>query len=51
MEIISFINETDIICKILEHLGVCEEMTPVENIPPVSISEKNYEPNEDGWPQ
>jgi hypothetical protein len=34
-----------------KHLGVCEEMTPVENIPPVSISEKNYEPNEDGWPQ
>jgi hypothetical protein len=51
MKIISFINEADVIRKILEHLGLWEDKTPSERAPPVSISDKNYEPYDDGWPQ
>jgi len=51
MKIISFINETGVIRKILEHLGLWEDKTPLERAPPVSIYEKNYEPYDDGWPQ
>ena len=51
MKIISFINENDIIRKILEYLELWEDKTPLERAPPVSIPEKSYEPYEDGWPQ
>lgn len=46
-----FINETDVIRKILEHLGLWEDKTPPERAPPDSIPEKNYETYDDGWPQ
>lgn len=32
-----FINETDVIRKILEHLGLWEDKTPPERAPPDSI--------------
>jgi len=51
MKIVSFINEVDVIRKILEHLGLWEDKIPVGRAPPVSIPEKNYEPYDDGWPQ
>ena len=34
--------------EILEHLGLCEEKTPVECAPPDLIREKNYESYDDG---
>ena len=43
-----FINETDVIRKILEHLGLWEDKIPPEHAPPDSIPEKNYEPYDDG---
>lgn len=46
MKIISFINEADVIRKILEHLGLWEEITPVERAPPI-IRKKRYEPFDD----
>ena len=51
MKIISFINERQVIEKILRHLGLWEEeraAAPAGRAPP----EKNfvYEPIEDGWP-
>ena len=51
MKIISFINEADVIRKILEHLNLWEEKTPVERAPPDLIHEKSCEPYDDGWPQ
>ncbi len=51
MKIISFIREADVIRKILEHLGLWEEKTPVERGLPDLIREKSYEPYYDGWPQ
>jgi hypothetical protein len=51
MKIISFINEADVIRKILEHLNLWEEKTPVERAPPDLIREKSCEPYDDGWPQ
>jgi len=48
MKIISFINETDVIRKILEHVGLLEDKTPLERAPPDLISEKSYEPYDDG---
>lgn len=33
MKIVSFINEVDIIRKILEHLGLWEDKTPPERAP------------------
>ncbi len=61
MKIISFIIESEVIRKILEHLGVWEEKTPAERAPPVTIRERRYEPVDDlsacddaqtgGWPQ
>jgi hypothetical protein len=51
MKIISFISEADVIRKILEHLELWEEKTPVERGPPDLIREKSYEPYDDGWPQ
>ena len=51
MKIISFINEADVIRKILEHLGLWEELMPVERAPPDPIHEKNSDPFDDGWPQ
>ena len=47
MKIISFINEVDVIRKILEHLGLWEEKTPKERAPPI-IRKKGYEPSDDG---
>ena len=41
MKIISFINEADVIRKILEHLNLWEEKTPVERAPPDLIREKS----------
>ena len=51
MKIISFINEGVVIRKILEHLRLWEDKTPLERAPPDLISEKNYEPYDDGWSQ
>ena len=51
MKIISFINEPDVIRKILEHLRLWEEKTPLERAPPDLIPEKNYAPYDYGWPQ
>ena len=51
MKIISFINETDVIRKILEHIGLWEEKTLLERAPPDSIREKSSEPYDDGWPK
>ncbi len=50
MKIIGFINEADVIRKILEHLNLWEEKSPVERAPPDSIREKSYEPYDDSWP-
>jgi hypothetical protein len=46
MKIISFINETDVILKILEHLGLWEDKNPVEQAPPDPIRENHYDPYE-----
>ena len=43
MKIISFINETDVIRKILEHLGLWEDKAPLERAPPDLIPEKSCE--------
>jgi Zn finger protein HypA/HybF involved in hydrogenase expression len=51
MKIISFINEADVIRKILEHLGLWEEKTAFERAPPDLIREKSSELFDDGWPQ
>ena len=51
MKIISFINETDVIRKILELLWLWEDKIPVERAPPALIREKSHEPYDDGWPQ
>ena len=48
MKIISFINESVVIRKILEHLGLWEDKTPLERAPPDLISEKNFEPYDFG---
>jgi hypothetical protein len=45
------INEGDVIRKILEHLGLWEDKAPLVRAPPDSISEKKYEPYDDGWSQ
>ena len=45
------LNETDVIRKILEHLGLWEDKIPVERAPPALIREKSHEPYDDGWPQ
>ena len=42
MKIISFITEAEVICKILEHLGVWEEKAPVERAPPITIRKVLY---------
>ena len=41
LKILSFINEADVIRKILEHLNLWEEKTPVERAPPDLIREKS----------
>ena len=53
MKIISFIVEVDVIRKILEYLGLWEDTRLPLNAPtpPDLITEKNYEPYDDGWPQ
>jgi hypothetical protein len=40
-----------VIRKILKHQGLWEDKTPIERAPPDLISEKSYEPYDDGWPQ
>ena len=42
MKIVSFINEVDVIRKILEHLGLWERKTPLNAPPPDLIAKKNY---------
>ena len=51
MKVISFINERDVIRKILEYLGLWGNKAPLERAPPDLISEKSSEPYDDGWPQ
>ena len=51
MKIISFINEAEAISKILEHLGLWEEKTPLERAPPDLTRNKSCEPYDDDWPQ
>ena len=51
MKIISFINQTEIIRKNPECLGLCKGKAPVKRAPPVSIPEKNYEPYYEYWPE
>ena len=43
MKIISFINEAEIIRKILKHLELWKVKIPEEQAPPDLIAEKNYE--------
>jgi len=43
MKTISFINETDGISRILEHLGLWEEKIPLEYAPPDLVREKSCE--------
>jgi hypothetical protein len=50
MKIVSFITEDEVVRKILEHLELWEERVPVERPPPEQISERHYEPVDDGWP-
>ena len=37
--------------RFLDYLGLWEDKTTAEHTPPDLISEKNYEPYDDGWPQ
>jgi len=37
--------------KILKRLGLWEEKTPVERVPPITIRKRRYEPFDDGWLQ
>jgi hypothetical protein len=50
MKIIIFINEADVIRKILAHHCLWKEKTAVERAPPVIDPERTYEPFDDGWP-
>ena len=36
--------------EILEHLGLWEDKIPLESAPLDLISEKSYEPFDNGWP-
>ncbi len=51
MKIISFINEAEVIRKILEHLEVWEDKKlPTERAPPVISNVRRYDPDTDGLP-
>ena len=49
IKFVSFITETDVVRKILTHLELWKERTPVERPPPVKIHKRHYEPFDDGW--
>lgn len=48
MSIISFINKTSVIRKILEHLELWGNKKLLERAPPYLILEKSYEQYDDG---
>ena len=48
MRIISFINKTSVIRKILEHLELWGNKKTLELTPPDLILEKSYEPYDNG---